>query len=113
MRFENPLLLLILGLVFVISMILPSLRQWLERRARAVSDEAAGTPEVQTEARALVPAWRRGEQRRQAAAVSHDHGTRPRRRGLRLGSRRDLRHAIVLMTILGPCRALERDDGRR
>jgi hypothetical protein len=37
----------------------------------------------------------------------------PRRRAQNLfRSRRDLRHAIVVMTVLGPCRALEPHDRR-
>lgn len=34
----------------------------------------------------------------------------PRRTHKVFGSRRDLRHAIVVMTVLGPCRALEPHD---
>jgi hypothetical protein len=115
MRFENPLLLAVVGLAVVLSMILPWLRQWLERRARTLPDESgplnAPLPDAQPAMRTAVPAWRRGEPRWQAAVHPQATGTPTRRRASRLGTRRDLRRAIVLMTILGPCRALERNDG--
>jgi hypothetical protein len=108
MRFENPLLLAVVGLAVVLSMILPWLRQWLERRAGSLPEEQ-GMPEAPPNALAT---WRRGEPRWQSTAVSEGWDTRSRRGRSRLGSRRDLRHAVVLMTILEPCRALERDCGQ-
>ena len=41
--------------------------------------------------------------------------TRPlaRKAMTRLGDRADLRRAVVLMTVLGPCKALENEPGRR
>jgi hypothetical protein len=49
--------------------------------------------------------------RRMPTAAPGLHVWRRRRVHPRLGSHADLRRAIVVMTLLGPCRALERESG--
>jgi hypothetical protein len=49
--------------------------------------------------------------RRMPSAAPDVHARRRRRVHPRLGRRADLRRAIVVMTVLGPCRALEREPG--
>jgi len=114
----------ILLVAFLVFPLLERLTRHLrERAARAPADPAAGVP-----APVLVPppplrhpAGERlsaGERVRvarmiQAEAVTPSSAARPRQRvrhGLALHEgRSDLRRAVVLMTVLGPCKALENE----
>lgn len=107
----EALFLLALGVcIWLFTVFLPA---WLQRRQReAPRDVGRQGPPVAPRARAPQP--------RPAVA---SHGTplpavRPlvtarQPAPVRLGSRRDIRRAIVLMTLLGPCRALEPPDCAR
>jgi hypothetical protein len=101
----EPLLVLALGIVAWLLTVV--LQAWLKRPPReAVRDGAAAVPTLALR-----------ERPRQPPAVVVPRGTplpavgplvvTRQRAPMRLGSRRAVRRAMVLMTILGPCRALE------
>jgi hypothetical protein len=83
----------------------PARRRPTERRERA-GTAPVRSPAPRPELPVLVP--RRSPLPPPAALVRR---RRPVHR--RLGRHADLRHAIVVMTILAPCRALEGDSGLR
>jgi hypothetical protein len=96
------LLLLILGVfMWLLNVVLPA---WLRRRQRQVPQnvERPGLPAVQRP-RTLPPPAARGTPLPAVASLVAIRQRAP----VRLGSRRDVRRGMVLMTILGPCRALE------
>lgn len=111
----EQLFLLVLVLLAVFAQFLaPRLRQrWEELARRAGSAEAPG-PRVKVALQAPRPRARVAE----PLAPSHSRRTRRSpapgpRRPRALGSLADVRRGIVLMTILGPCRALEAPESRR
>jgi hypothetical protein len=136
MRFTGVSEFLLFGLLFAAILLFNFVMQWLGRRARwrRAQQEQEQHDRQQAGAPPLPPAgpidvgWGRpsaphvpahvpaAAQRRSAAPTSTvrtvDAPRRAPRRTL-LGSRRDLRHAIALMTVLGPCRALQPYDMRQ
>lgn len=108
---EQLLLLVVLLLVVLIPFLLgPWLRRQMETaRTRAAEPAAGDAPR-----RATMPSPVRAAQTRREAQQTHlpparaDLARSRRSYPFRLGSRRDLRRAILLMAILGPCRGLER-----
>ena len=102
-------LLILLGavLVLLINLVTHALRRWGAGKAPQVPPRGHRPPPAVVEPR-------RAQEEPSTApprlAVSPD---RPRQRSRgRLESRRAVRRGIVLMTILGPCRALEPPDPR-
>lgn len=86
----------------------PPARPPLPRPAGDAGGKAGGKEERHP--RAAGARVGRDRQRPPAAAAPVAHLPQPARRGIavqRLGARADLRRAIVLMAILGPCRALQ------
>lgn len=115
--------LLLYGLIIAGFLLFNYLAQKLARKAReqqaAAEQAAAQAQPVEAEAE-LEDVWGRSpaaqpatrhvpEQRAPVPAVAPP--PRAATRGL-FRSRQDLRHAIVLMTVLGPCRALEPHERR-
>lgn len=109
---------LILLAIFLLVGLLNVVIRWLRQRADASSPETGSSPPptlglppaartvVPPPAQPTAPAVR-------AARPPVSRPPQPRRRpaaGGRLHGRADLRRAIVAMTVLGPCRALE-DEG--
>jgi hypothetical protein len=87
------------------------LQAWVQRQQREAARDAAregGLPvppvTPQPRPRQPVPQAQRPSRPEPVIAPMAVTGQRAPRR---LGSRRDIRHGIVLMTILRPCRALE------
>jgi hypothetical protein len=105
------LLLLILGVVlWLVNVVLPA---WMKRQQRDAARDVGppGLPEV-PRPRPLAPA--REAVRPGALVPVVEPRVAIRQHALvRLGNRRDVRRAIVLMTILGPCRALDPPDPAR
>ena len=120
--------LLIYGLIFLGFLLLNNVMQAVKRarqqqeEERAQRQESAPPPEDEP----LEYIWGRRPQPDLPAAATHlepaprveiaaPPAVSPRRPAPTslFGSRQDLRHAIVVMTVLGPCRALEPDDRRQ
>ena len=121
--------LLVYGLIIAGFLLFNYLAQQLAKKAReqqeaaareAAEQEAAQAPPAALE-EALEDIW--GRPPAAPVAAMQVPEPRPAPRGVpppsppaatrRLfGSRQDLRHAIVLMTVLGPCRALEPPEQR-
>lgn len=100
-------------IVLILWPLLSFLGRWMKRRAesRAPVEE----PPARVRERARLPVARppaaRAPERLSPRSEPPVMVTPPRRRRRSvLGSPRDLRRAIVVMTVLGPCRALERPD---
>lgn len=112
--FDNVLVTIAIILAGFIGFVLPWLRRqaerWRrERHARSVAaPEATGAVPVGVSPLPTVarPVVERPASPRMSAAARVGHAT-VRRRGGPLGSRSDVRRGVVLMTLLGPCRALE------
>lgn len=87
---------------------LGAVSSWIRRRLERMRGEAQALPEERPVADVIVqPVPHRGRwpgtaSRASAASLAEPA---PRRRAGPLGSRADLRRAIVLAAILGPCRA--------
>jgi hypothetical protein len=105
------LVLLVIGVVlWLLNVVLPT---WMQRQQRDTAREV-GPPVPPVALRPRPP---------QLAREVARHGLRPpaveplvavrQRVPMRLGSRRDIRRGVILMTILGPCRALEPADPAR
>jgi hypothetical protein len=120
---EQLLVLALLALVWLAS----ALVNWLKARARrGQPDEAAetaGPAEVRpppspppravvTPPRAVAAPPRAPAPAPPARVPRPARAVRPRGR-FRVGGAEDVRRGIVLMTVLGPCRALEHDDRAR
>jgi len=120
--------LLFLGLIIAGFMLFNYVAQRLAKKAREQQAAAAAQPAADAEApprgdEPLEELWGRVPAPRPAApepvappaAAAHAAPPVPSRRrsGARLfHTRRDLRQAIVVMTVLGPCRALEPHERR-
>jgi hypothetical protein len=109
---EQLLILVVLGLVLLSNVVARLLRRWISGEAARPreSDVSEGTqaarrPPPVTRPRRPPVAPETSPVPRAAPRVA----PRPRRRAP-LGGRRAVRRGIVLMTILGPCRALEPPD---
>ena len=120
---EQLLLIAIFLLVGLVNMLV----RWLRRRAETPGPEARPQPgpepvlerapsrrrELPPAARVIVPAPPPeapvpATRRMRSPAAAPPPRPRPRAHR-RLGSRADVRRAIVTMTVLGPCRARERE----
>jgi hypothetical protein len=105
---------LILLLVFLLVPLFNLLVRWLQRRARGqrgpepvVREERAPTA-MPPRVRVIKPALADETLHREAAPRKASPGPRPvHRRRAPLGGRVAARRAVVVMTILGPCRGLE------
>jgi hypothetical protein len=111
---EQLLLFVLLLFALLLRPLLPFLTDWLKRR------EHQAPPEVEPEASPVLrpertlprprvarpPVLREGPRGMPLPTVGSPVATHRRARS-RLGSLRDVRRGIVLMTILGPCRTLE------
>jgi hypothetical protein len=105
------LLLIILGVIlWLVNVVLPA---WMQRQQRDAARDVGppGLPEGQ-HSRRLPPA-REAVRPGFPVPVVEPRVAIRQRALVRLGSRRDVRRAIVLMTILGPCRALDPPDPAR
>jgi hypothetical protein len=113
--------LLVYGLIIAGFLLFNYLAQKLAKKAReqqeAAEHEAAEAPPVAQED-TLEDIWGRlpvtavqPPEHRPAPRVAPPPG-RPAATRRLFRNRQDLRHAIVLMTVLGPCRALEPPDPR-
>jgi len=114
--------LLFLGLIIAGFMLFSYVAQQLAKKAREQQEAAEGSaPPPEDEP--LEDIWGRTPAPPPAAPVAVAHPVpaphdrppvpSPRRSAARLfRTRKDLRHAIVLMTVLGPCRALDPHERR-
>lgn len=130
--------LLVYGIVFAIVILFNFLMPLLTRRARQMQErlqeqlrqQGQAPPEPDEEEEPLDESWGRSRrpqayeslERLEAQTGPGDHAPAPavmpvpapapgRIAAARLfASRKDLRHAIVVMTVLGPCRALDPYD---
>lgn len=112
---EHLFILVMMGLVLLVNLIARVLRRWIGRGApRQGGPEAPSAPPPQPRLPQHVVQPRRvreGPQGLPMPPVIPPAIVR-RRAPVGLGGRRELRRAIVLITILGPCRALEPPDDR-
>jgi hypothetical protein len=111
--------LLFLGLIIAGFMLFNYVARQLARKAREQQEAAAAQPAAAGSApppgeEPLEEFWGRVPAPRQAAPEPVAPPAPSRRRsGARLfRTRRDLRQAVVAMTVLGPCRALEPHEHR-
>jgi hypothetical protein len=108
------LLLLVIG---VILWLLNLLQAWVQRRQRGTARHAereGGPPVPPVVLRPRPPQLAREMARHGLPVPAVEPRVAIRQRvPRRFGSRRDIRRGIVLMTILGPCRALEPPDPAR
>jgi hypothetical protein len=107
---EQLFILMMFGLVLLINLIARLLRRWIGREApREVEPERIPIPpDRRRQPSPAVPQRRAPTRELRATLPSALTASAPRRRRhWPLRSRREVRRAIVLMTILGPCRALE------
>jgi hypothetical protein len=105
------LLLLVIGVIlWLLNVVLPA---WLRRRQREVPQdvEYPGPPSVLHAPRLQTPPAIT-PRRTPSPAVPPPVAIR-QRVPMRLGSRQDVRRGMVLMMILGPCRALEPSEPPR
>jgi len=108
-RSLTPAQLLLVAIILLVPLLNLVVR-WLQRRMQGVQP-AAPAPEALGPPAHLPPRARRLEPVLPAegvlgAALPPPPGRRPRRLA-RLGGLPEIRRAVVTMTILGPCRALE------
>jgi hypothetical protein len=115
MRSASPEQLVVLAIFLLLPLLNFLLTLWRRRRdSRASSLEPAPSPPTPMAARATRPletrqvpgSDERPRRKASTALVETPAAPRPLRTRARLGPR-DARRAVVLMTILGPCRALE------
>jgi hypothetical protein len=114
MRSLTPEQLLLLA-IFLLVPLLNLTARWLRRRlarhappsreAEAVAEQAGAPPPPRSRRGTAGPGPPPEQPRRRPPPAPPAPG--PRRRPGALGGPRGLRRAIVMMTILGPCRALE------
>jgi hypothetical protein len=103
------LLLVILGVVlWLVNVVLPA---WMQRRQRDAAQDVGlpGLPEVPRPR----PPVRAAVQPASPVLIVEPRVASRQRALVRLGSRQDVRRGIVLMTLLGPCRALDPPDPAR
>jgi hypothetical protein len=124
MRLEDLLVPLFFGLIVLFRVVLPWLRKQRSREETVTPEppEAAAEVEGGTKAEApsslrtapprLPPIRDRSRDRPPAVAATERPVPSTERRALRspVGNLRDARRGIVVMTLLGPCRALDRSD---
>jgi hypothetical protein len=114
--------LLFLGLIIAGFMLFNYLAQQVAKKAREQQEAAAAAPPP-PEDEPLEDVWGRAPAPPPAAPAPVARAVPPpqarpplppRRRSVArlFRTRKDLRHAIVLMTVLGPCRALEPHERR-
>ena len=112
MTFENLVVLLLFGFVALLGVILPWLTKRREGRVpEAIKPEApkgARRLEIPSPPLALAP-WQYRAKDAPSPAVMPPVATRRQQRSP-VTSKSDVRRGIVLMTLLGPCRALEPSD---
>lgn len=106
-------LLVFLG-IGVLLWFLSALQLWIQRQRRGTARDVAResgppVPPVAPRPRPLQAARQAARPRRPEPVGAPPVVTRQRPPG-RLGSRQDLRRGMILMTILGSCRALEPPD---
>ena len=112
MTVEQLLLVLVLLLVPLLQSIAPVFRRRLEEQARRASESSTG----RISPGAPAVAVRRLEIRKLAHHAPLPIVTPPtalRRARSPLGSLREVRRGIILMTLLGPCRGLDSSELRR
>lgn len=102
---------LLFYLLFILAALFSLISSWLKKRHEetAPSKSAPGAPRLPPGSRAPLPPQRDREERPVGPplpAAAFPVSNR-RRRGAPIGSLREARRGIVLMTLLGPCRALE------
>jgi hypothetical protein len=113
---------LVLLALFLLAGLISAIVRWLRQRPEAPRPEpdpeptrASRTRELPRAARVRAPVPPPEPAvpapRRMPAAAPDPHARRRPRVHPRLGGHTDLRRAIVVMTVLGPCRALERESG--
>ena len=103
--------LLVLLAIGVFLWLINVLQAWMQRQQRdAVRDAAPTVPPVVPRTHTPQPAREVARHGLPVPAVEPLVATHQRAPG-RLGSLRDIRRGIVLLTILGPCRALEPPEG--
>jgi hypothetical protein len=111
MRTWSPAQLLLLAVFLLVPLLNFLLTRWRRRRAspavRQLEPRAQATPAQATRSRAVQPA-QIGRPRRETPGIPIESapGSRRLTASARLGPR-DARRGVVLMAILGPCRALE------
>ena len=112
MTVEQLLLLLFLLLVPLFQFIVPVLRKRMEELVRQASESEAGpiSSEVST---ASAPHVEIREKTRRTPLPTVAPPTARRRARSPVRSLRSVRRGIVLMTILGPCRAFDSPEPRR
>ncbi|NKE72414.1 hypothetical protein [Candidatus Manganitrophus noduliformans] len=104
---------LLFYLLFILAALFSLISSWLRKRheGKIPSKTGPGASRIPPGARAPLPPQRDREERPTgpplpAAALPVSN----RRRRAPIGSLREARRGIVLMTLLGPCRALEPPD---
>jgi hypothetical protein len=113
MTLEQLILILLLLLIPLYQLVAPGLRRRLEELARQASKTAAESPSSDLP-RVVAPRVDiRGPARRHAPPPLVAPPTARRQTLSPVGNLRDARRGIILMTILGPCRAFGDPGGER
>lgn len=104
---EQLFLLALLLFVLLLRPFLPFLTDWLQKREQQAPPAEEPEAPPQLSPALATPSRPRQDLRRTPVPTVGPPVATHRRARSRLGSLRDVRRGIVLMTILGPCRALE------